>query len=511
MNDDQAFEARKGRLLYRALADFSDACEAPELTPECPFFTRMADGSPVCAEECKDILGDDLAPGVADTGVTVDLGDDIEAVKRPRPRPRRPSTDLKPFDGMRMYLNERHRPVDSWSMPSLINGLRDQFAAINPDEESPPSLDRVMQIKAELEWRGVDFERLLRRGLTPYIVGSIFYSVFESVRGTGDDDGGWTDIFCAVDSDFADRRKGGTAGVDDDGAIHLNPELFRVMFGWVTSAPIEDLLDRRVRQGADELLAAGRRHEAEPDHDAVWLVQRFTVTYLERWRPSSLKSEWRYLHSERPGCCPPGHMRDRIIDATELAPHLAELACKRMDRDEMREDPPLDVGQFLPIAVEALGRGDYQEAASIYRMLHHVRPNDNEITNNLGFCLLPTAPKEAVEFFKKTLGGPDRPVKELTLLNLALAQSLAGDYSEAEQSVNKARRYRQPGPFHGWMWSLDKVVDGIWTLGEVNDLDKYTSDLLQFVQALAAAADNKRILTAGDISTHDRGATSERI
>ncbi len=43
------------RIFLKALHAYRDACEPPELTPGCPFFTWTANG-PACGEECADLL-----------------------------------------------------------------------------------------------------------------------------------------------------------------------------------------------------------------------------------------------------------------------------------------------------------------------------------------------------------------------------------------------------------------------------------------------------------------------
>ena len=57
-------EGPERQLLVTALVAYSDDCDAPALTPECPFYVETSSG-PSCAEECKDILakvqGDEFA------------------------------------------------------------------------------------------------------------------------------------------------------------------------------------------------------------------------------------------------------------------------------------------------------------------------------------------------------------------------------------------------------------------------------------------------------------------
>jgi hypothetical protein len=67
-------------IFLRALQQFSDECEPPELQPLCPFSVDLADGGRGCAEECMDILakyGDpQLQSGELTSGTGLSLSDD---------------------------------------------------------------------------------------------------------------------------------------------------------------------------------------------------------------------------------------------------------------------------------------------------------------------------------------------------------------------------------------------------------------------------------------------------
>lgn len=472
-------EAKKSRLLYRALAQYSNACEAPELTPSCPFYTLGRDGVPVCAEECKDILSDELAPVLMPDAL--DLGGGLQAIPRARPR-RPPAEDRRPFDAKAIYLHEKSRDIETWSMTSLLVGLKQQFAWHKADQDDPVDPARVELIKSELARRNIDFETTVRYGLSSAISASILFLVLDVLFDHADDDLGWVSLIREVDPSFGEA--------DDTGARAISMEPLGHIRAWIASAPLEDVMDHRVRQTAEELTRLRQEGAGQtPDGDALWLVDRFTETYISRWSQSSWQREWRYQHSQRPGCCPAGMMRDRTVDVNEIAQHLAEVGAKHAGNEEHLDEPTrlIDPGQFVPLAAEALGRGDREEAVSIFRMLERIRPGDSDVTNNLGFCLLPDARKEAIECFERTLQRPPPRLASMTWLNLAIAQFLCGDVEAAAKSLAAAKaelpNLPPPKEFQGWMWDLEKLVHGIWELVEVEELSNYADRLADLIDA----------------------------
>jgi hypothetical protein len=61
-------------IFLRALQQFSDECETPELQPECPFSVDLPSGGRGCGEECMDLLakfGDPYSRGGGSTLETV--------------------------------------------------------------------------------------------------------------------------------------------------------------------------------------------------------------------------------------------------------------------------------------------------------------------------------------------------------------------------------------------------------------------------------------------------------
>jgi len=138
----------------------------------------------------------------------------------------------------------------------------------------------------------------------------------------------------------------------------------------------------------------------------------------------------------------------------------------------------LRIDQFLPLAVEALERGERTEAQSIYRMLLKVRPDDRDVANNLGFCVIPEHPAEAVSLFEIAIeNSAPGLLLAMTYLNLALTHYELGNITEAREALDGAREQPLEG-FSGYMWDLDKRSEGTWIATEIDgDLAEYAAKL----------------------------------
>jgi hypothetical protein len=467
-------DTRKDQLLYRALADFSDACDIPDLTPTCPFYQLQADDSPICGEECKDILSDDLSPSAMPQALT--LGGDLVALRGRRPRPRRgPPEDLAAFDARQIYLSERDREVSTWGLTSLVNGLKHQYAWMKQDDSDPHNIRRANAIAEELERRGVNPAVVVRHGLFRHITSAVIWHIRNALP-NGGDELGWIDLVRQAADNFDDLAANADAELGN-----IVDSVYPYLRAWIYSAPLEDLLEHRVTFSAKDLTAMSAELP-DRDLDAVWLVDRFTTTYIEAWNLRSLQREWRYIHSQFPGPCPPANMRERHVPLNTLALRLAEIGVRRLETEDMEavgaSQGLLRIDQFFPLAVEALKRGERAEAESIYRMLLKVRPDDREVANNLGFCVIPEHPAESVSLFETAIENSEPGLLlAMTYLNLALAHYQLGNVTEARKALIGAREHPLEG-FSGYMWDLDRLSEGPWTAAEIDgDLAEYADKL----------------------------------
>jgi len=447
--DDEQWEARKDRLLYLSLATLSDSCDIPLLTPECPFY-QFQNGRAVCAEECRDILAENHPAGEDPAGLS--LGPELLAVPRPKPR-RGPAEHERAFDAREIYLREREFPFADRSMTSLLTGLRIELLRIGRPVDTP-DVDRLLGIREELENRGVDFELIVRHGFAPIIISAVLRLIDN--EGTAGDGGPWRDVLKAV----------GIHGI----------------VAWIFSANIDDLVHLRLAQSSDDLASA---RVPRRDPDATWLVDRFTVTYMQHWTQTSWAEEWRYLHMERKGCCAASVMHERHLDEAEVNKYLAEVAMEHLDdkaKSSTDSSDTISIDEMTPIALQSIARGRRDDAVSVYRAMEIVRPHDSSVINNLAFCLLPDKPAEALRLLEKAVDLPDVDFPMMTRLNLALARYLSGDSAGATQELEEARSLSEPNTV-AFMWDVDAAFEGAWETKRVVELRTYADDLERFFKS----------------------------
>ncbi|OBI00566.1 hypothetical protein A5678_19000 [Mycobacterium sp. E2733] len=372
-------------------------------------------------------------------------------------------------------------------MTSLIKGLQFQLAWMSVDPNDPPRMERFNEICDELRIRGIDPVAVTRQGLFRHITTSVLWHI-HNVLAKGSDELGWINLIRAVAPDFDE-----SASDAEDGLERAVDTIRPHLTAWVLFADIEDLIEHRLTMPVDELERLYAEGLPPRDFDAVWLVERFTATYLDDWSRRSLQREWRYIHSQCASPCPPANMRERSVDVKALAMLLAEVGARHVEGhdadidDDSGGDGPaglLHVGQFLPLAVEALERGDRAEAVSIFKMLYEIRPDDREVTNNLGFCILPEQPEEAAGYLATAIETTSsKPLLAMAYLNLSLARYILGDISGAREALDSARENPTDGLFC-WMWDLAGIANGEWHLVYFNDgLSEYSDALQELLDA----------------------------
>jgi hypothetical protein len=390
----------KGREIFlAALRDFSNNCEAPELTPHCPYYELTRKGA-ICGEQCHDLLAEHHA--VERTG-TVDFGEGLAMYARRGLRPRRgPDDSNRPFDAAEILLRDRDKPTDARHTVSLIKDTVDQLAMPPSLAEDPENRSYVIQASVvELVHRGfseVAVRSALARSISPIIVVTAALPLIAKIREPkGWLDPGWSEL-------LAEWRAIHTIAADD-----MSPELFlnfvHGTFGenlrnWLHSLTLPQLIDwlpppsiRYMEEVESAALEVRQR--------AAWLIDRFTNTYIDNWSDSALHLEWLYLHGQTRGCAEPDQMAIRRVLASDISRIIAIRAT-----DEWRESSSSDTrsfkeSDFTMVAVEHLRVGRYDAATAIYEGLYALAPADVKITNNLAFTLVPRDPVRALELFNK--------------------------------------------------------------------------------------------------------------
>ena len=198
-------------------------------------------------------------------------------------------------------------------------------------------------------------------------------------------------------SALADERLG---PVGPDSSVEELGQAFGALFGpiisWAQTATAEDLFDwvppdEPLR---DDLSSAA---VAEPDEDGLWIVERFTRTYVEEWSLATLRKEWLYLHGQHHSPCNPLDMSVREVPETKLAMVMADrLATDTPPRPQLAH-------LLVEPAVNFLNEGRRLEAAALFEAAVRREPHSPEALNNLGFCLLPDDPRLALEYLNKAV------------------------------------------------------------------------------------------------------------
>lgn len=468
-SDEQGIDEVERVLMLRAVARFSDDCDAPELTPECPFYEIGADG-PVCAEQCQDLVAkfpDDLMPQ-GDLGLGVGL-----TARRSRRTRRGPSPDERAFDAGEIRMNDRSRPLDEQRLTALLSTLK---ALVSRDP-----LTRNVDLEAllaEIKHRGVEIEVAARLGLSEEFLHRVLLALWSTNPGVG--------LPPALIASLQTTGENWRSVLQDAGGLReagvgvgLNTTGAALLRAWFQRTDPLDTLGGRIPD-ADELLRADDDSEEVSDElvgDAEWMFDRFTLTYPAEWREGSLAREWRFINTQRVGCCPPGLMRQRMVDELDVARALADEQCNRHEA-QTSEPPWLQLkGQAFTAALE----GRLELAADIFGVVAELDPTDVEVMNNLGFCRIPSSPADAISALEKARGRTSTPM--LTALNLGLALHLAGD-SRAPGVAEAALREDLGELASTYVWG---IKTGTLELEIADDLLLYGEELVLHMSQCAGA------------------------
>lgn len=415
-------------LMAQALTAYSDACTIPRLTPGCPYY-RLGDTGPTCAEECRTVLARmgvrrpieslTVLDGLVMTGVT---------------RPIQVASATTPFDATEILLAELHEPVGTSSTTTLL--LRAHNFASTPPACREASDDQFFEMWKELEQRQIPVADILRRHAAAAMASQVTLRLASQDEAIGDE---WARLFKACQVHHA--------GVQETLKSWFHARL-TAWFGRLVDSDIMSFLAWRAPLEA--LLANVPPLDAEPKADWIW--DRFALTDLERWATTSLLLEYVSSAGNSVSDC-----SKRVLAARRVEPaQVAEVLLRRLSDEETQmdaatrrsQDRDLSTQQFVERAVHHLSLGDPDAAAEIFTALAFMNPGDGEALNNLGFCLVPTAPERA-------LGPLDRaarfPLAEPTVntANRAFVRHLLGRDSEALALLDQAA----PGQASAYVWT----------------------------------------------------------
>lgn len=491
-------DAKKSYVAGAVLA-FADACRLPSLTPSCPFYTRTSQG-PTCKEECRDLVeeygGDSRPVTQVDFGGLVLTG---------RAIPKALVTGYQPFDAAERFLADRALPVREQCTGSLLLGLKGQMCRF-PEEEQSARLSRVLEIYGELDRRGFPAEDVVAAGVVPEMARMVSTFIVVTLI---DDSKAWPDsvsqemvtpLVAAAKASWRpvldslmdnlgegavtrllaeDIRSGSLAapelppGVEPPDVAELGLQIsqeasLRVGFahsryfqnlvkGWLQHLVYEDtpsLLSWRAPASAQLLSVYGARTGANAR--AGWLWDRHTVTNIDEWQQASFALEWAAQRGQMSDA-PPNVLADRTIDLAAIATSAMDSAGAMHLKRKSRK-PAMDADKAASRAAQLLSDGRHQEAADIFAGLIDIRPTDGNARNNLGFCLLPIDPAEALRMLQSASLYPNSNLL-VTWVNRAMALHLTGRNADAVGALESAAALlpEVDGPrSHAWLWRHER-------------------------------------------------------
>ena len=467
-------------IFVRALREYSSSCEPPSLTPSCPYY-RLSEDGPWCLEECYDLLAEqgDASPA------GLEILDGYRVVPMaPRSR-RRPPGASKPFDSAEIHMVDRERPVEDWRLSTLLLEMRDRSSP--PLDASADVLagrpSRMEVIFDQLRSYEVDGESLLRSVFVAGMGTAVAATTAMPLILGGDDQltelpdelrKGLADWACLLLGE--DRSPSDWFAVARERGSEWAAEQIRHIFSctprisaWLQSRPLDELLSWRSPNQLEFEIVRHDQHEPPPPCDR-WLMDRFMRTYLTEWSYDSLLLEWRYLQGSEPAPCSREGMRERFVDASELA---HEIASRAAAGETAGSETMMSVSAFVRPALAHLGEGRFTTAAAIFDACRIASPNDAEAHNNYGFCALPTDVPAALAALDRAaeLGMFLSPVNAANRMVALHRLNRAGTALEVAQRVAASAAWTEPSTAYLWSWETTepKVVN-------VTDVRRYIAE-----------------------------------
>ncbi|HWE88728.1 MAG TPA: hypothetical protein VG317_04615 [Pseudonocardiaceae bacterium] len=406
-----------------------------------------------------------------------------------------------PFDARRVMLSEQAMPHSMWRPVSLISTLRAALLR----ESGASTLEGVRrkawlrQIVDELTSRGLDGDSVVRYGLGPELVGSITIPLLlecfpslgvgplsparpgEPVASFSPGGGAWKRIL-APEIECAHGRPGSNHPPVNE-VVGFMVETTRKVVPWLMSASLDDLLGgaspepESVRAAANENPPAGAVLESYR-----WIVERFAVTHLRDWSTSSLHLEYGWISEKELAPCADELMKDRVVLRSELTEeiarrvtfgHRAGFAIGPVGMDNML------ASKMQQQATELLRGGRFRESATLFEFALSQDPEDPVALNNLGFCLIPGDPREALKKLQHAHKLGYVPTV-INLYNRSLCHIIVGDYRVALSLIGDA--WSAMEDTYATLWVLTKsgleIKEGLSCRSCLAQLAKHAADQL---------------------------------
>jgi hypothetical protein len=406
------------------------------------------------------------------------------------------TTEGSLFDARRALLSEGEdsMPGARWRTVSLVTAIRglvrwspaEPLAWPSHVANPAASLEAFGAATDELTRRGLDADSLVRYGMRNEITGVLAGMLVVSDLGLGADD---LAMQRGADLDAWRKVLGPLPGVKPSTEEVSARRLHAVsaaavaayvppILGWVATAPLNDLMTlsppSEIRQG--------RQVPASSDPKVcqryAWLVDRFATTSARDWLTGSLQYEYRWINDLEPPPCPPMLMGDREVDLNALSAELARRSALSIGGEP---DPESMLASEIDRHARVLLRAKrYREAAALFEFASLRRPLDADVRNNLGFCLVPENPAQALDALRAAAHMGYAPAA-VNVHNQACCHLILG---QPRSAVGVAEEYwkviSQAGGAMLWHWDPSQPVK----LMDVDDANVAIAELMARLSAV---------------------------
>jgi hypothetical protein len=423
-----------------ALLRYVDSCSsAPSPHPDCPIASTTSPPPTQCLAACRETLRILLQRG---RSTIKPAGDD--------------------FDARQLRLSESPGPPSiSWHTSSLVQEAAKAAGTLPYMRSGGLHLKRWVYATSALgalACRGVDPEALVRYGMADRIKIGISAWLGRTPDASGDEVDtmpnaeAWRRVF---EIDASDTPSPGSYIC----AAFKGP-VARKLDAWLASAALDEIL-RWTPPTAGELKLVAR--PAAEIERWTWIVERFTMTYLDRWSMASLRREYLERTGSRDSTIPGEVVAERVVPLEAVSGHIAALAVRR--------DSQMDRGVLAALteqAVELLRDGQRRAAAALFDGARTLSPGDITATNNYAFCIVVDHPAEARELFRQALEQDISP-RTVTLCNMALAELLTGDRIAAQGYRQEALDLSSEDDRKAYLW--ERTPEGQWRVTQQTPRD----------------------------------------
>ncbi|MCQ3811569.1 MAG: hypothetical protein KTV68_13560 [Acidimicrobiia bacterium] len=418
-----------------------------------------------------------------------DLGDGLTMRRTKRARARRVNSPVAgAYDAREVYLSDKSTgPPSTWRLAAKLVGLTEIVETPPPSDlvQAANRLADIDELIGEIEARGLMFENHVLPQLRPVVGHAVFRQYFLSA--SRDPDGaasipsGWL---------LAVKQHIESVNSDPEPSAEAMSQGFQgiisTIMNWAMTTSWDQLVNWSppLPSQTDDTLSPIDNAEGDS-----WITERFTKTYLSEWSVAALRSEWKYLHGQHLSPCDPSEMRVREVSANDLA---------RVMADRLGADPrPSEhlINMLVRPAVNFLAEDRRTEAAALFEAALRVDPQNAIALNNLGFCLLPDDPEQALRHLDSAIDTGSADV-EITNANRVLALVLLGrwtsacDLAAAHLNRHSDSSRREPV----WLWDSSPLLrDNAAALITCDDIASYVAALHE----VAAAKDGEISLASG--------------